>query len=93
MTEQEKVPEQVKENNLSPQKSKQEAEQEIEKKQDQQTPRNIGKHSNNVDNQLQFSLDNVPVLKAIPIKNGFKSLIHSKIASLSIDIGVASKTS
>ncbi|XP_015081362.1 uncharacterized protein LOC107024978 [Solanum pennellii] len=60
-TEQEKVPEQAKENNLSPQKSKQEAEQEIEKKLDQQTPRSIGEHSNNADNQLEFSLANFPV--------------------------------
>ncbi|XP_015072451.1 uncharacterized protein LOC107016517 [Solanum pennellii] len=84
-TEQEKVPEQAKENSLSPQKSKQEVEQEIEKKQDQQTPRNIGEHSNNADNQLEIILANFPVLRAIPIRIGFESLMHSKIASLSID--------
>ncbi|TMX05720.1 hypothetical protein EJD97_005452 [Solanum chilense] len=91
-TEQEKVHEQRKENNLSPQKNKQEEEQEIDKKLYQQTPRSIGEHSNNADKQLEFSLANFPILKAIPIRNGFESLKHNKMASLSIDKGGASKT-
>ena len=88
---QEKMDEQRQENNLSPQKNKQEEEQEIEKKLDQQTPRNNREHSY-VDKQLELSLANFPILKAIPTRNGFESLMHNKMASLSIDRGGASKT-
>ena len=83
--------EQRQENNLSPQKNKQEEEQEIEKKLDQQTPRNNREHSY-VDKQLELSLANFPILKAIPTRNGFESLIHNQMASLSIDRGGTSKT-
>ena len=90
-TEQEKMDEQRQENNLSPQKNKQEKEQEIGKKLDQQTPRNNGEQSY-VDRQLELSLANFPILKAIPTRNGFESLMHNKMASLFIDRGGASKT-
>ena len=79
------------ENNLNPQKNKQEEEQEIGKKLDQQTPRNNDEQSY-VDRQLELSLDNFPILKAIPTRKGFESLMHNKMASLSIDRGGASKT-
>ena len=68
--------EQRQENNLSPQKNKQEEGQEIGKK---------------LDRQLELSLANIPILKAIPTRNGFESLMHNKMASLSIDRGGASK--
>ncbi|XP_015060282.1 uncharacterized protein LOC107006173 [Solanum pennellii] len=86
-TEQEKMDEQRQENNLSPRKNKQEEEQKIGKKLDQQTPRNNGEQSY-VDRQLELSLANFPILKAIPTRNGFESLMHNKMASLSIDRGL-----
>ena len=79
------------ENNLNPQKNKQEEEQEIGKKLDQQTPRNNDEQSY-VDRQLEMSLANFPMLKVISTRNGFESLMHNKMTSLSVDRGGASKT-
>ncbi|TMX05237.1 hypothetical protein EJD97_000233, partial [Solanum chilense] len=78
-------------NTLSPQKNKQEEEQEEEqkigKKLDQQTPKNNDEQAYR---QLEMSLANFPILKAIPTRNGFESLMHNKMASLYIDRGGAS---
>ena len=37
--------------------------------------------------QLEFSLSNFPMLSAIPIRNGFESLMNSKLVSLPVDRG------
>ena len=42
--------------------------------------------------QLEFSLTNFPILTAIPVRNGFESLRHSKLASLPVDRGGDPKT-
>ena len=42
--------------------------------------------------QLEFSLTNFPILTAIPVRNGFESLSHSKLASLPVDRGGDPKT-
>ena len=60
----------------------------IGKKLDQQTPKNNGEQDYR---QLEMSLANFPILKAIQTMNGFESLMHNKMASLSIDRGGASK--
>ena len=90
--EQENVPEQLAEdNNTIAQEEKQGIEKEKEQEQNKQTteinlrPNTGGKH-------LDFSFSNFPILSAIQIRNGFESLMHSKLASLPIDRGGASKT-
>ncbi|XP_069154420.1 uncharacterized protein [Solanum lycopersicum] len=89
-TEQEKVEEQRQEPNRRPQEEQQEKEQEIVQKLDQQTPKNDSQ--TNVDGQLDLSLANFPMLKAIPTRNGFESLMHKKMTSLTIDRGGVPKT-
>ena len=42
--------------------------------------------------QLEFSLTNFPILTAIPVRNGFENLSHSKLASLPVDRGGDPKT-
>ena len=42
--------------------------------------------------QLEFSLANFPILSTIPVRNGFESLRHSKLASLPVDRGGYPKT-
>ena len=61
----------------------------IGKKFEQQTLKNNDEQDYR---QLEMSLANFPILKAIPIRNGFESLMHNKMASLSIDRGGATKT-
>ena len=61
----------------------------IEKELEQQTPKNNEVHDYR---QLDLSLANFPILKPIPTRNGFESLMHDKMASLSIDRGGAPKT-
>ena len=91
-TEQDKVPEQSNENNSSAQRGKQKIEQEKKGDQDKQTAEDINLCPNAGGKQLEFSLSNFPILAAIPVRNGFESLMHSKFASLPIDRGGASKT-
>ncbi|KAH0645442.1 hypothetical protein KY284_033326 [Solanum tuberosum] len=69
--------------------------QEIEQAQDNQTPGEICQinlRPNAGGKQLDFSFSNFPVLAAIPTRNGFESLMHSKLASLPIDRGGAPKS-
>ena len=42
--------------------------------------------------QLEFSLSNFPMLSAVPISNGFESLMNSKLVSLPVDRGGTSKS-
>ena len=60
----------------------QEEKQEIEQRRDQeikQTPE-ISLRPNTGSKQLEFSLSNFPILSAIPMRNGFESLMNSKLA-------------
>ncbi|TMW83456.1 hypothetical protein EJD97_001640 [Solanum chilense] len=71
-----------------------EEKQGIEQRRDQeikQTPK-ISLRPNTRSKQLEFSLSNFPMLSAIPMRNGFESLMNSKLASLHVDIGGASKS-
>ena len=88
--EQEKVEEQRQEINIRPQEEQQEKEQEIVQKLDQQTPKND--KQTNVDGQLDLSLENFPMPKAIPTRNGFESLMHTKMTSFTVDKGGVPKT-
>ena len=89
---QEKVPEHLAEdNNTIAQEEKQGIEQEKEQGQNKQTPE-INLRPNTGGKHLDFSFSNFPILSAIPIRNGFESLMHSKLSSLPIDRGGASKT-
>ncbi|TMW81455.1 hypothetical protein EJD97_009514 [Solanum chilense] len=87
---QEKVEEQRQEINIRSQDEQQEKEQEIVQQENQQTPKNGSQIS--VEGQLDLSLANFPMLKAIPTRNGFESLMHNKMASLSVDRGGVPKT-
>ena len=75
-------------------KNEEKENQEIEKAEMQghkQTPEiNLRPQTGN--KQLEFSLTNFPILAAIPIRNGFESLRHSKHASLPVDRGGDPKT-
>ena len=51
----------------------------IGKKFEQQTLKNNDEQDYR---QLEMSLANFPILKAIPIRNGFESLMHNKMSSL-----------
>ena len=90
---QEKQGEQRQEKNPSPKLNKQKEEQEEEQitqhEFEQQTPKNNEEQEYR---QLELSLDNFPILKPIPTRNGFESLMHTKKASLSIDRSGATKT-
>ena len=88
--EQDKVEEQRQEINIRLQEEQQENEQEIVEKEDQQTPKNGSQIS--VEGQLDLSLANFPILKAIPTRNGFESLMHKKMTSLAVDRGGVPKT-
>ncbi|TMW81801.1 hypothetical protein EJD97_007806 [Solanum chilense] len=88
--EQGKVEEQKQEINIRPHEDQQEKEQEIVQKEDQQTPKNVTQ--TNVEGQLDLSLANFPILKAIPTRNGFESLMHNKMTSLTVDRGGVPKT-
>ena len=83
--------EQRQEPNRRPQEEQQEKEQEIVQKLDQQTPKND--KQTNADGQLDLSLTNFPMLKAIPTRNGFESLMHNKMTSLTVDRDRAPKIS
>ena len=74
---------------LNKQKEEQEEEQITQQELEQKTPKN-----NEVQEyrQLELSLANFPILKPIPTRNGFESLMHTKKASLSIDRGGEIKT-
>ncbi|KAK6790548.1 hypothetical protein RDI58_009629 [Solanum bulbocastanum] len=68
---------------------------EIEQAQDNQTPGEICQinlRPNAGGKQLDFSFSNFPILATIPTRNGFESLMHSKLASLPIDRGGAPKS-
>ena len=72
----------------------QEEKQEIEQRRDQeikQTPE-LNLRPNTGSKQLEFSFSNFPMLSAITMRNGFESLMNSKLASLPVDRGGASKT-
>ena len=74
--------------------SVQEEKQEIEQRREQeikQTPE-LNLRLNTGSKQLEFSLSNFPMLSAITIRNGFESLMNSKLASLPVDRGGAYKT-
>ena len=74
---------------LNKQKEKQEEEQVIEKELKQQTPK---KKEVQDYRQLELSLAYFPILKPIPTRNGFESLMHNKMASLPINRGGSPKT-
>ena len=82
--------EQRQEINIRPQEEQQEKEQEIVQMLGQQTPKND--KQTYVDGQLDLILTNFPMLKAIPTRNGFENLMHTKITSLTIDRGGVPKT-
>ena len=89
---QEKRGEHSQEMRLSPKMKKQIEEQEEEQiieKMIEKTPKN-----NEVQDyrQLELCLANLPILKPIPTRNGFESLMHNKMASRPIDRGGAPKT-
>ena len=86
--EQEKVEKQEQEDNIRTQEKQQEKDKEIVQKEDQQTPKN----ATQVEGQLDLSLENFPMLKAIPTRNGFESLMHTKMTSLTVDRGGVPKT-
>ncbi|KAH0754779.1 hypothetical protein KY290_025049 [Solanum tuberosum] len=68
---------------------------EIEQEQGKQTPgemSQINMRPNAGGKHLDFNYTDFPILEAIPTRNGFESLMHSKLASLPIDRGGASKT-
>ena len=73
--------------------SVQEEKQRIEQRRDQeiQTPEIILR-PNTGSKQLEFSLSNFPMLSVIPIRNGFESVMNSKLVSLPVDRGGASKS-
>ena len=71
--------------------SVQEEENEIRNDQVIQTPE-ISLRPNNGNTQLEFSLSNFPMLSAVPISNGFESLMNSKLVSLPVDRGGTSKS-
>ena len=79
---------QEQENNIRTREEQQEKEQEIVQKEDQQTPKNVS----HVEGQLDLSLANFPMLKAIPTRNGFESLMHKKMTSLAVHRGGVPKT-
>ncbi|XP_015072458.1 uncharacterized protein LOC107016532 [Solanum pennellii] len=56
-----------------------------------QTPE-ISLRPHNGNTQLEFSLSNFPMLSAIPIRNGFESLMNSKLVTLPVDRGGTSKS-
>ena len=88
LKEQKKMEKQEQENNIRTQEEQQEKEQEIVQKEDQQTPKNVS----HVEGHLDLSLANFPMLKAIPTRNGFESLMHIKMTSLTVDRGGVPKT-
>ena len=49
-----------------------------------QTP-DLNLRPNTGSKHLDFSLSNFPMLSAIPMRNGFESLINSKLASMPVD--------
>ncbi|XP_010314397.2 uncharacterized protein [Solanum lycopersicum] len=68
----------------------QEEKQEIEQRGEQeikQTP-DLNLRPNTGTKHLEFSLSNFPMLSAIPMRNGFESLMNSKLASLPVDRGL-----
>ncbi|TMW81601.1 hypothetical protein EJD97_008743 [Solanum chilense] len=72
----------------------QEEKQEIEQRGEQeikQTP-DLNLRPNTGSKHLELSLSNFPMLSAIPMRNGFESLVNSKLASVPLDRGGASKT-
>ena len=88
--EQRKVLENIEDDSSSVQKEK----QEIEQRRDheiKQTPK-LNLRPNTRSKQLEFSFSNFPMLSAIPMRNGFESLMTNKLASLPVDRGGASKT-
>ena len=56
-----------------------------------ETPEKNLRHYNG-GKQLEFSMSNFPLLSAIPLRNGFKSLKNSKLVSLPVDRGGTSKS-
>ncbi|XP_019070681.2 uncharacterized protein [Solanum lycopersicum] len=92
---QEKIVEQRKELEIKEvdSSSVQEEKQRIEQRRDQeiQTPEIILR-PNTGSKQLEFSLSNFPMLSVIPIRNGFESVMNSKLVSLPVDRGGASKS-
>ena len=64
----------------------QEEENELRNDQVIHTPE-ISLRPNTGSTQLEFSLSNFPMLSAIPIRNGFESLMNSKLVSLPVDRG------
>ena len=77
-------------NTTNVQEEKQEKEQRGEQE-IKQTP-DLNLRPNTGSKHLDFSLSNFPMLSAIPMRNEFESLMNSKLASLPVDRGGASKT-
>ena len=69
----------------------QEEENELRNDQVIHTPE-ISLRPNTGSTQLEFSLSNFPMLSAIPIRNGFESLMNSKLVSLPVDRGGTSNS-